>query len=428
MRVDRDGKLKAIEDIMGVCCAKALEYFDRANDIFYFPDEEVNLPWAKLDLTDPQNWSEVDFNFKVLAYSGIGNGATFNVSFGSNTFQHVDNEEGSVSDEKDTGEDDDYLDGHSIYEDHGCDSVDADEFARSWECIQNHNFESDSEDDEDVEDSDSDCDPKEVEDTDRSIKPPPPSSYAQSKTLTGVNVTLHTSFGQILGKTEKAKKNLVNESKAGVGEQRSVMARAISIASDCIHTGKVAVQDGKEEMEEYKVARGWTVEEETLCRGQGWARRPNRADGMYGKQYSTDEYRAVIVEMFERGRLISSDKTGPGEIREEIEKRFPGYYCYPGDTEISKAISAMFQRQKDGKEVSSTRTKKMPEEIESKIRQVMEQFPDEKGNAIESRVSKSFGRRKPAGYIRKVVMDKVNAWRNAKKKKAEAAKKRNLIG
>jgi hypothetical protein len=56
--------------------------------------------------------------------------------------------------------------------------------------------------------------------------------------LTGVNVTLHTSFGRILGKTEKAKMILVNESEAGVAEQRCVMARAISIASDCIHTGK----------------------------------------------------------------------------------------------------------------------------------------------------------------------------------------------
>ena len=246
--------------------------------------------------------------------------------------------------------------------------------------------------------------------------------------LTGVNVTLHTSFGQILGKAEKAKKALVNESEAGVGEQRSVMARALSIASDCIHTGKVAVRDGKEEMEEYKVASGWNVEEETLVRPQAWARRPNRADGMYGKQYSTDEYRAVIVEMFERGRRVSSDKTGPGEIREEIEKRFPGCYCYPGDTEIAKAISAMFQRQKEGKEVSSTKTKKLSEEIESRIRQFMEEFPDEKGKPIESRASKTFGHRKPASYIRKAVMDKVNAWRQAKKKKEEVTRKRNLIG
>jgi hypothetical protein len=181
-------------------------------------------------------------------------------------------------------------------------------------------------------------------------------------------------------------------------------------------------------MEEYKVARGWNVEEESLFRPQGWARRPSRADGMYGKQYSSDEYRAVIVEMFERGRQISSDKTGPAEIREEIEKRFPGCYRYPGDTEIAKAISAMFQRQKEGKAISSTKTKKLSEEIQGRIRQFMEQFPDEKGKAIEIRVSRSFGRRKPADYIRKAVMDKVNTWRQAKKKKAEASSKRNLIG
>jgi hypothetical protein len=131
VRVDRGGKLKAIEETMALCCEKALEYFDRANYIYFFPDEEADLPWAKLDLTEPVNWSKAYFNTKVHAYSGIGNGATFDIDFGSQTFQHMDNEEGSVSDEEDIEEDHDYLDGNSICEDHYCsDSVDADEFVR----------------------------------------------------------------------------------------------------------------------------------------------------------------------------------------------------------------------------------------------------------------------------------------------------------
>ena len=131
MRLDREGKLKAIEETMAPCCEKALEYFDRANDHLFFPGEEANLPWAKLDLTEPANWSRVNFSIKVHAYSGIGDGATFDVDFGSQTFQPMDNEE------EDIEEDDDSMDSHSICEDHhGSDSVDDDdEFARKWECV-----------------------------------------------------------------------------------------------------------------------------------------------------------------------------------------------------------------------------------------------------------------------------------------------------
>jgi hypothetical protein len=280
-------------------------------------------------------------------------------------------------------------------------------------------------------DLDSECEVEEVEDNKRSIKEPPTSTYDPAKMVSGVHVTLHTQFGQILGKTEKAKKVLENNSEDGIGVQKSVLARAISIASDCIHSEKVSVRDGKVEMDEYSIAKGWDVAGEELFRPQGWARRPIRGgeDGMYGKQYITDQYRELIVECFERGRKVSSDKMGPAQIREEIENRFPGLYRYPADSEITKCISALFDRQKKGKDTTNSQKKDtLSDAIKDRIREIMTQFPDGTGSPIEVRVSASFGQRKPDGYDRKKIMDKVNQWRQAAKKKKLADSKRRLIG
>jgi hypothetical protein len=429
-----------MEEKMETCCGKALEYFSRANDHLFFPDDEADLLWAKLDLANPESWSEVNFKFKVYAYSGIGNGATFAVDFGAGIFEPVEGAGREDSQDEDDHEDEEECnscacDDSDCEEDNDLDGVGADEFARNWEIIHNHNDDSGEEDlDEDDSeiDLDSECQVEEVEDNERSIKEPPTSTYDPAKMVSGVHVTLHTQFGKILGKTEKSKKFLENDSEDGIGVQKSVLARAISIASDCIHSEKVSVRDGKVEMVEYSVAKGWDVASEELFRPQGWARRPNRGgreDGMYGKQYITDQYREVIVECFERGRRVSSDKMGPAQIREEIENRFPGLYRYPADSEITKAISALFDRQKKGKDTTYSQKKDvLSDEIQGRIREIINQFPDETGSPIEKRVSASFGQRKPDGYDRKKVMEKANQWRQAAKKKKLADSKRRLIG
>ena len=153
---------------------------------------------------------------------------------------------------------------------------------------------------------------EEDEDNERSIKEPTTAVYNPANMVSGVHVTLHTQFGKILVKTEKSKKFLESNNDDDIGFQKSVLARAISIASDCIHSEKVSVQDGNVEMVKYGIAKGWDVTIEELSRPQGWARRPNRGgeDGMYGKQYITDQYREVSVECFERGRRVSSEKNG----------------------------------------------------------------------------------------------------------------------
>ena len=70
---------------------KALEYFARANDIQYFPEDDAKSDWWNLDLTDPENWSAVVFYIRVTAYSGIASGQLFRVSFGDQTFEPVNN-------------------------------------------------------------------------------------------------------------------------------------------------------------------------------------------------------------------------------------------------------------------------------------------------------------------------------------------------
>jgi hypothetical protein len=164
-----------------------------------------------------------------------------------------------------------------------------------------------------------------------------------------------------------------------------------------------------------------------LLRAQGWARRPERDGGMYGKSYLTPVYRAMIQLMFEKGANNSSDKMGSAEMREKIEESRPGFYRYPGESDISKTISALYEAQKKGKP-NIMRQKKVPAEIEARIRELMLAHPDLTGMSIEKLVHQSFNGHLPIGYVRKDVMGKVGAWRAAKKKKAREAIKKLLIG
>jgi hypothetical protein len=153
--------------------------------------------------------------------------------------------------------------------------------------------------------------------------------------------------------------------------------------------------------------------------------------------------------MFDEGARNSSKKMGPAEMLERLEEKYPGRYRYPGEIEISRAVSAMFDRQKKGEKKETEKTEKLPKVVGGKIpeivaeftekteklpkvvgeeiREIMAKYPGQTGKVVEPEVASSFNTGSKIGewtYCRKDVMAKVNAWnQQAKQKKMKEAKR-----
>jgi hypothetical protein len=395
--------------------------------------------WSKTDLSDPENWPSVSFEMHVHAYSGIGTGATFCVDFGSGTVKPV--KSGEESRDEDNVQDEEV-----DSSDEGSEDIDA--IARHrWDLM------SDGEDSESADESDNDDDSMgEVveseegegawnEDPKKRFEVPPAKDYDPDSMVTRVQVMYHQPHGQIVGAKEVLKRESKQEEEDRVLDDmespstviaKSVVAQALAMAHTSIDSGEVKIRSARSEMEEYELAVEWAQAspDEALHRPQGWARRANREDGMYGVTYLTDEYRKEIQIMFDEGAENSSKKMGPAEMLERLEEKFPGLYRYPGEIEISRAVSTMFDKQKKGKKKQTEKAEKLPTEVGEKIREIMARCPGQTGKFVEGHVARSFNTDLKIGewtYNRKDVMAKVNAWNQQAKQKKMKEEKRLLI-
>ena len=112
---------------------------------------------------------------------------------------------------------------------------------------------------------------------------------------------------------------------------------------------------------------------------------------MYGPSYVTADIRALISECVDKGNKVSSEKMGQSQI------------------------SGLVQKSRDDKGIKR-QDAKLSQEILDKIRELMEEYPNEKGNPIEKCLASFYGTHKPESYNRKMIMTKVNAWCTAGKK------------
>jgi hypothetical protein len=144
----------------------------------------------------------------------------------------------------------------------------------------------------------------------------------------------------------------------------------------------------------------------------------------------TDEYKAVIVELFERGVTQSCNKMSPALMREELELRFPGFYTYPPESEITRTVSSLFDAQKKAKggQIIEVKQKKIPAKVEESLRNLMAKHPLEKGAAIADRVAATYKNKRIPGCTRKEVLDRVNSLRGQERAKAKKTEMRQLIG
>jgi hypothetical protein len=270
---------------------------------------------------------------------------------------------------------------------------------------------------------------------------PPAKDYDPDSMVTRVQVMYHQPYGQIVGAKEVLKRESKQQEEDRVLDDmespstviaKSVVAQALAMAHTSIDSGEVKIRSARSEMEEYELAVDWAqaLPDEALHRPQGWARRANREDGMYGVTYLTDEYRKEIQIMFDEGAENSSKKMGPAEMLERLEEKFPGLYRYPGEIEISRAVSTMFDKQKKGKKKQTEKAEKLPTEVGEKIREIMARCPGQTGKFVEGHVARSFNTDLKIGewtYNRKDVMAKVNAWNQQAKQKKMKEEKRLLI-
>lgn len=501
--LDREGRLAEIADFMKEVTAEALTYFSRANDITFFPDDDDACEWAKLDVTEAENWKQISYRMHVHAYSNIGEGACFHVDFRDNTFipfagyddavveigsrlikslendafepftlphttdenaeavvevgnslikmlkNHVARIDGNrtkeavvgigksliemvtasihfvVESDNSSGDEDE--DWESDTSTTSSSSFNEEHERSYWEVL---NEDSSSDEEEDKLEYDTGSDEEGIHFERVLCETSSKKHYDIENMVTRVKVSHDMPFGELLPTKSSGKKSKVNDCDGGedVYKGRKVLDRAIEIAWGLIGSNATGIRPSKEDMEEYKIADAW-VPSESLTRPPGWARRPTRDEGMYGKSYMTEEYLDIVEDLFKGGSAVSSNKKGPPQMKENIQEKKPGRYCYPFEHEISKAISRMFQREKDGKQAGrETKKSKIPEHIELKIKDLVRQFPEETGNPIAERLRLSYGRHIPEDFNRKDVMTRVGALRSAAKTKKRNEMKRGMIG
>ena len=310
-----------------------------------------------------------------------------------------DEEDGSAGDECDTSEsesDDDDDDDDSFFQSRS----DGDEF-------DNNEVE------EDFVTSDFQCKGS----TERVFGESPEALHDADAKFTKVAVLLHNNFGETLQRNSIAKKFLAAVDKGNGNDSEddedkgipewSVLAKAIVLAKESMHSGKIPMRDGKDEMEECLLSENSRISDENWHRPQGWARRPSREDSTCREARLVGRHLEDVAEMFERGVRKSSRKLGPAQMLEKLEMKHPGLYRLPAEHEIGKKISAHFAKQKEGKGKSPC-VKKLLDEIEEKIREFVILHPNEKGAQLERRVSQSYNGSLPDDCIRKDAMDKVN--------------------
>jgi hypothetical protein len=396
--------------------------------------------WSNLDLSKPENWADVSFNMHVHAYSSIGPGATFCVDLCSGTVEHVE-ESGDEEDLRDTEVD--------SSDDEGVEE-DIDDIARHrWALMSYGDDLLESDEDESSDDGEDSMEELEGieeardvwnEDPEKPFVKPSATYYDPDSMVTRVQVNFHQPYGRIVGAKEVLKRKSKQqeddtddtETDTETVIAKTVVAQALAMAVLSIASGEVKIRSAKGEMDEYELAVDWArgVSDEELHRPQGWARRPNQGDGLYGVSYNTDEYRNEIQIMFDEGAKNSSKKMGPAEMLERLEEKFPGLYRYPGEIEISRTVSAMFEKQKKGKKKETEKAEKLPKVVGEKIREIMAKYPAYKGKDVEEKIAIIFNtgsKIREWTYNRKEVMAKVNSWNQQAKLKKKKDAKRLLI-
>ena len=144
------------------------------------------------------------------------------------------------------------------------------------------------------------------------------------------------------------------QSKYG-NERIDVVARAIRFANRHILNGGLSVKDSEMNDPSLEEAKDFEIGNENYKKG--WARRLKVDGGLYGRTY-IQSFKDDVELLFQRGKLNSSEKMNPAQIRESLKEKYPNRFSIPSETEIKQEIGLLFSKSKKSS-VGGTKNKQI---------------------------------------------------------------------
>jgi hypothetical protein len=333
------------------------EYFARANEFQYFPDSDQNHGHKS--------------SVHVRAYSGIGQGARFEVDLDTGAvevaggdFPKILHEEES-KDELEIGDNGEEEPEDEFY---GADLV----FTEDEEDLEDILLEFYLAEDNNVNEKDLTS----AKGTLLSTNGNP--IYNSADKLTGVKVERTMRPFSIASRSIGGQQQNRQESAAvsqSPKQLRTFGARAImAMESECIESIQKIRQASDDSSDAYIESRGFNMPVEH-GRNQGWAR---RGRDLYGTKF-IGEYKARVLELFNAGKEDDSKKMNADQMVETLVRENPGVYTLPSVPEVDSFIGQTIQANKKnaGKKAKTAPALpkvKLEDEYESGINQILEKY------------------------------------------------------
>jgi hypothetical protein len=348
--------LSTIKEMLDPSSEAMGEYFARANEFQYYPDSDENHGKKATIL--------------VRAYSGIGEGARFEVdldtgtvdvagAFSERLYEHENGAYGMEGPEDDLDDADEEEDADLVFteEEEELDDI----------LLEHYLVEDNNADEKDL---------TTAKGTLLSTNGNP--IYNSADKWTGVKVERvmrpFSIASHSIGGQQKNRQELAAVSQCSK-QPRTFGARAIvAMESECIESIQKIRQASDDSSDAYIESRGFHVPVEH-GRNQGWAR---RGRDLYGKKF-IGEYKSRLLEMFNAGKEDDSKKMNADQMVETLIRENPGVYTLPSVPEVDSFISQTIQGNKKKAESKKQKAPALPkvnleDEYESGINQILAKY------------------------------------------------------
>ena len=118
----------------------------------------------------------------------------------------------------------------------------------------------------------------------------------------------------------------------------------------------------------YKMAHKFLVPEKVI-RSQSWARRPRQGE-YYGKKF-IGPHKDLLRKLFDAGKEEDSCKMSSDQMLEALVKAYPGVYCLPSSSEIDSFISQCFQGDKNAQGIEEEEEEATPPSVQNKQNEII---------------------------------------------------------
>ncbi|CAB9519427.1 unknown protein [Seminavis robusta] len=396
-------KLTQLVDALHPSAQKGMEYFARANDIFF---EEESFRKPNLCASDPASWQFADFSLRVWAYSNVGEGIVFRCSVGDGTFAPVPEEE--QHGKENTGDRNE--DNVPVPDDESEDDDDVHPIVQPDEDENNSVISEDSAADLYLDDVDRWK--RQSFGSAKELPKPVGDKFDHTKLLTGVNIMGKTSFGIL-----KAGATTTIQSTGMVGNEvdddvtsdeeneddgtepaqasdqlrsksRAAIPRALAMVESLISSHTVKISAGTDgHVDEYDLAKDFVLDGKKTPFNRGYGRRPLVGD-VYGWNRMTPQYHAECVEFCRKGAMNKADKMNAKQMYDLLFERHKSYMI-PSEHTIQNKLQPMIEKvnkeEEEKKQDEKKKTKGKTKAAKAKEQQEKEEPPSKEYAAAEKR-------------------------------------------